>query len=132
MDLTRRCERQSLDHDWVNGASEQQLEQRRHVGLEFLRMIRSSRRYAVENGAAAIEKEAQRAPHLEPKQAKARGNQALATRCHRLRAVTDEQPARRKAGKRAAEVRSANGIEGDINAGSARGELAHRSNEVTR
>jgi hypothetical protein len=52
MDITCRCEGQSLDHDWVNGADEQQLEQRRHVGLEFLRVIQSAGRYAVEDGAA--------------------------------------------------------------------------------
>jgi len=52
MDLACRCERQSLNHDWVNGANEQQLEQRCHVGLEFLRVLRSAGRYAVEDGAA--------------------------------------------------------------------------------
>src|ERR1700728_1770592 len=110
MDLPCRCERQSVDHDWLNGANAQQLEQRRHVGLEFLRMIRSTGRYAVEDGAAAAEKEAQCAPQLEPSQAKACGNQTFAAHCHRLRSVTNEQPARRKARKRTAKVCSANRI----------------------
>jgi hypothetical protein len=132
MDLSCRCERQSVDHDWLNGANAQQLEQRRHVGLEFLRMIRSTGRYAVKDGAAAAEKEAQCAPQLEPNQAEACDNQALAGHCHRLRPVTNEQPAGREARKRTAEVRSANRIEGDINAGPTRGQLAHGSNEVTR
>src|SRR5580704_1525452 len=132
MDLACRCERQSLDHDWPNGTSAQQLEQRRHVGLEFLRVIRSTGRYAVEDGATAAEKEAQCAPQLEPSQAEACGNQALAANCHRLRPVTNKQPAGSEARKRTAVVPTANGIKGDIDAGTARGQLTHGINKVTR
>src|SRR5580693_3651446 len=103
MDLACRCEWQSLDHDWLNGANAQQLQQRRHVGLEFLRVTRPPGRYAVEDGATAAEKEAQCAPQLEPSQAEACGNQALAAHGHRLRPVPNEQPAGRETRKRTAE-----------------------------
>src|ERR1700674_1794352 len=104
MDLACRCERQSLDHDWLNGANAQQLEQRRHVGLEFLRVIRSTGRYAVEDGATAAEKEAQCAPQLEPSQAEACGNQALAANCHRLRPPTNKQTPGRGGPQHSAQV----------------------------
>src|ERR1700731_4947269 len=64
MDLSSCCERQSLDHDRLNGASAQQLEQHGHVGLKFLRVCRSTGRYAVEDGATAAEEEADCAPQL--------------------------------------------------------------------
>src|SRR5271170_7328825 len=99
----------------MNGTSAQQLEQRRRIGLEFLRVGRSTCRYAVEDGTAAAKEEAQSAPQLEPRQAEARGNQALAAHCHCLGPVTNKQSAGREAGKRTAEVRTANCIEGDIN-----------------
>jgi hypothetical protein len=132
MDLARSRERQSVDHDWMKGTRTQQLEQRRHVGLEFLRVSRSAGRDAVEDGATAAEKEAQCAPQLESGQAEACGNQAFAADCHGLRPVTNEQPTGREACKRAAEMRTADRIEGDINAGAARGQSAHGSDEVTR
>ena len=134
MDLACRCERQSLDHDWLNGANAQQLEQRRHVGLEFFRVCRSASRNAVEDCATAAEKETECAPQLESGQAESRGSQAFATDCHGLRPVTNEQPFRREACERAAEMRAADRIEGDINAGAARAvrsQSAHGSDEVT-
>jgi hypothetical protein len=59
------------------------LEQRRHIGLEFLGVSRSPGRDVMEDGATAAQKQARRAPQLEPRQAEACGNQALAADCHR-------------------------------------------------
>ena len=132
MDLSSCCERQSLDHDRLNGASAQQLEQRGHVGLKFLRVCRSTGRYAVEDGATAAEEEADCAPQLEPGQAEACGNQAFAANCHRLRPITNKQPAGREARKRSAKVLTADRIKSDIKASAAWGQLAYGSNEVTR
>jgi len=107
VDFARGRERQSVDHDRMKDARVQQLEQRRHVGLEFLRVSRSTCRDAVEDGATAAEKEAECAPQLESGQAESRGSQAFATDCHGLRPVTNEQPSGRETCERAAEMRAA-------------------------
>src|ERR1700730_5198420 len=57
VDLARSRERQSVDHDRMKDARAQQLEKRRDVGLEFLRVSRATCRDAVEDGATAAGKE---------------------------------------------------------------------------
>ena len=64
VDFARGRERQSVDHDRMKDARAQQLEQHRHVGLEFFRVNRSTCRDAVEDGATAAEKEAECASQL--------------------------------------------------------------------
>jgi phage tail tape-measure protein len=74
VDLARSRERQSVDDDRMKEARAQQVEKRRHVGLEFLYVSRSAGRNAVEDGATTAKKEAECAPQLESDQAESRGS----------------------------------------------------------
>ena len=135
MNFASRLERQAVDDDGMDGAVPQQLEQRRHVGLELVGVGQPARGDAVPDGPTAVEQAAERAPDLEPQEAEARRREAFATDRHRLRPVADQQAARRQAGERAGEMGAADGVERGVDAGAAlarRGETAHRGDEIAR
>ena len=69
---SRGRERETADHDGMDGAIAQQLEQCGHVGFEILRVRRSACGDAIEHGVTAAEKAAQHVPQLEPRQTECR------------------------------------------------------------
>ena len=72
VDLARGRERETVDHDRMDGAVAQQAEQCGHVGLEIVGVRRSACGDAIEHGVTAAEQAAQHVPQLEPGQTECR------------------------------------------------------------
>ena len=72
VDLARVRERETVDHDGMNGTVAMQVEQCGHVGLKIVGVRRSARGYAIEHGVPAAEQAAQHVPQLESHQTECR------------------------------------------------------------
>src|SRR5271155_4172402 len=77
VDLACARQRQPFDDDGMDRAIAQEPEQGGHVALEVFGVRSSTSGDGVPNRATAVEKEAQRAPQLETREAEARGNEAF-------------------------------------------------------